>query len=69
VRSHTVATLLFAADFAAIPEERRTWAHMLFVDGTARTLSAHQPLMARQVVAYLHLRASHRPDDTALTDW
>ncbi|MGF6889019.1 hypothetical protein ABIA39_008490 [Nocardia sp. GAS34] len=64
---NNAATALFATDFAAIPDERRTWAHVLFVDRTSGTLAADQPDMARQVVAYLRLRASHRPDDTALS--
>ncbi|MVU78396.1 helix-turn-helix domain-containing protein [Nocardia sp. ET3-3] len=61
------AAAIFDVDFAAIPDAERTWAHLIFLNDRVRRVTAPTwPEMARRVVTYLRLRASARPDDTAL---
>ncbi|MFI9502970.1 helix-turn-helix domain-containing protein [Nocardia sp. NPDC052566] len=61
------ASAVFQVDFAAMPESERTWAHLVFRDAAVRRLTAPVwPRLARQIVTYLRLRASARPEDGEL---
>ncbi|MEU8901799.1 helix-turn-helix transcriptional regulator [Nocardia sp. NPDC048505] len=60
------AELLFGIDFAALPDEQRNWAHLVFSDPRVRALFGDRYTeLARQVARDLRLQIGHRPDDAA----
>ncbi|WP_432923667.1 helix-turn-helix domain-containing protein [Microbispora sp. CA-135349] len=63
---NTLAAAVFA-DFAAIPEERRTIAHLIFLDEEIRRMHGEAwPRLAREHVAQLRVMAARHPQDARI---
>ncbi|MFF5211576.1 helix-turn-helix transcriptional regulator [Streptosporangium sp. NPDC000396] len=54
-------------DFGAVPEERRDWGRLCFLDERTREIFPDWEQKARATVAYLRLNAARHSDDPVLT--
>ncbi|WP_433251270.1 helix-turn-helix transcriptional regulator [Streptosporangium sp. CA-135522] len=53
-------------DFGALPEDRRDWGRMCFLDARTKEIFVDWEEKARSTVAYLRLKAAGHPDDPGL---